>query len=723
MTAKKRLNYDIILGAALAVCVSVIACIFLGFAKYGVATPFSYGGGDDFTGLVSTKLIGETGWFWYNDKIGAPFGSSSFDFSANMLMNFDMAVIWVLSLFIKDAVIVNNIRYILVFPMCAVSAFYAMRKLKTNRVLASFGAVIYSLTPYIFYRNVNHFSLAACYFVPISVLLCVWCCEKDDAYFVFGKEFFKNRKNLLSVLFCLLIANNGIGYYAFFTCFFLCVSAICNLFTEKKLRSVLAPLANICLIVVFSALALAPSLIYSLKNGANASAVLRNTADGEIYSLKIAQLFMPLSGHGIEKLQSVIDRYNSSMPLVNENQGAYLGIAGIAGFIICLALLLKKDSKEGERSLFVLTRMNICAVLFATVGGFCSLMSLFFHMLRGFNRISIFIMFISIVVLCLGLQEFYRSIVSKRSRKVKIIALSAVLVFGAVSVAELIPEYGSHDNDFEYYNSQYQSDKNFVQHIEEVMGENAMIFQLPYHATPEAGSQNNMNDYHLYAGYISSKSLYWSYGGTKGREGDAWNRNVASLPADIMIHTICEAGFTGLYIDNRAYTPEQLSSLHEQLGNILDVDFTTSENGNLSFADMRDYISRNEIIKNPEVLKAFDNTEVFGHDQLYYLGESTADINMTTIAPGTIQYGPYTTLDAASYTVKIYGDNLTAADFDVTYNGGTEKVDITVVSEEASEVVYTFDTHGIGNISAVEFRTLNNSEEFIGISYIEVFSS
>ncbi|MGN1089277.1 MAG: hypothetical protein ACI4Q6_02650, partial [Huintestinicola sp.] len=229
MGKEKKLNYDILLGAILSAIVLVIAAVALGFAKYGVAVPFAYGGGDDFTGIASTKLIGETGWFWYNDRIGAPFGSTAFDFSANMLMNFDMLVIRILSLFIKDAVTVNNIRYLLIFPMCTVSAFYALRAMKINRVLSSFGAVIFSLTPYIFYRNVSHFSLSTCYFIPLSILICMWCCEKDDTYCKINKSFFKNKKNILTILFCLLIANNGIGYYAFFTCFFLCVVAICNL--------------------------------------------------------------------------------------------------------------------------------------------------------------------------------------------------------------------------------------------------------------------------------------------------------------------------------------------------------------------------------------------------------------------------------------------------------------------------------------------------------------
>lgn len=715
---KIKLNTDIILGAFLSAIVFVIAYVSLGFAKYGISIPFAYGGGDDFSGIVNTKLIGETGWFWYNDKIGAPFGANAFDFSANMLLNFDMLVIKIISVFVKDPISVNNLRYILIFPMCTVSAFYVLRTLKINRVFSSFGSVIFSLTPYIFYRNVAHFSLSTCYFVPLSILLCLWSSEQDNSYCRINKDFFKNKKNILTILFTLLIANNGIGYYAFFTCFFLCVAAICNLFSEKKLSSVIAPAVNIVLIVVFSALALLPSLIYNAANGSNSSAVIRGVADGELYSLKIAQLFIPLDSHGIELLRKLIDGYNSHMPLVNENQGAYLGIMGIIGFLTSLVLLIKKDYKKSEYDLFVLSRMNICAVVFATVGGFCSLMSIVFRMLRGFNRISIFIMFISLTVLCIVLQNIAKDYLETKKKIIKYSMSGIALVIAVVSVLELIPTYGSHDNAFEYYNEQYQSDKKFVEQIELTLGENSMVYQLPYHATPEAGPQNNMCDYHLYAGYINSKTLSWSYGVTKGRRGDTWHRYISNLPMETMLEKICTAGFTGLYIDNRAYTEDELTALHEKLRAILGTDCIFSENRNLSFFDLRSYIQEHNITVDPSVTEEVeDSTMIFGHRQLFYQGESEDNTDYTTLRPGTIQFGPYCSLTRGTYIVKIFGNNLDAAEFDVMCGGGTDAVNIVNFTSGENEVSYLIS---VDNTDSVEFRTFNNSDEDIDISYIEV---
>lgn len=718
MEKKLKINFDLITAAFLAAVISIIAYVSLGFAKFGISVPFLYSGIDDFSCLVSTKLICENGWFWYNPYIGAPFGEYAFDFSANLLMNFDMLMIKLISIFVKDPIAVNNIRYLLVFPMCTLSAYYTLRTIKINKVVSSLGALIFSLTPYIFFRNVLHLSLSACYFVPLSILLCVWCCENDDSYCKPCKSFFKNRKNCLTVLFTLLIANNGIGYYAFFTCFFLCVAALCNLLANRNIKSIIAPMVNIGFIVFFSALALIPSFIYNWENGSNSSAVIRGLADGELYSLKIAQLFIPLESHGIAPVQRLIDAYNSQMPLVNENQGAYLGIIGIIGFVISMVLTVKKDHKDSEYTLFVLSRMNFCAVLFAVIGGFSALMFFVFDKLRGFNRISIFIMFISITVLSLMLENKVLPFIRSKSARVRCISYVTAVVVGLASIIELVPVYGSYDAQLENNNAQYRSDKKFVAQIEQTLGANAMVYQLPYQPTPEAGAQNNMNDYQLYAGYINSETLSWSYGSVRGRKGDQWHRYISVLPTETMLEKICTAGFTGLYIDNRAYTPEQNAALKDELKAVLGADCISADNGNLSFFDLRGYIQSHNITVDPSITDELSSdTQIFSHKQLFYLGESSENKDNTSLSPGAVQFGPYCSLTKGRYIVKIFGNNLDAAEFSAACNNGTMPIAVSELLSQENEASYVIT---VDDVDFVEFITANNSEENIEIGYIMV---
>lgn len=140
----------------------------------------------------------------------------------------------------------TNIQFLLTISICGITAFGVLRAFKVRRVWSGFGAILFALAPYISYRNITHLGLSACYFVPISILLCVWVCFDDTTYLVISTDFFKNKKNILTILFCYLIANNGIGYYQFFSCFFLCVVALYKIVLTKKFRSIMKP---VCVII------------------------------------------------------------------------------------------------------------------------------------------------------------------------------------------------------------------------------------------------------------------------------------------------------------------------------------------------------------------------------------------------------------------------------------------------------------------------------------------
>ncbi len=710
-------NADMFTCTGIAVFVFLVAFFFLGFAKYGLSIPFSYAGGDDYSGIVTAKLLKESGWFWFNDRIGAPFGANSFDFTANLLLNVDLIIAKVISLFIRDPIAANNFRYLLIFPMCAVSAFCVLRTLKIGRVISAFGSVAFALTPYIFFRGIGHFSLSACYFIPLSILLCIWAGNTEqDGYLKLNSSFFKSRKNVLTVIFALLIANNGIGYYAFFTCFFLCVVALCNLINTGNLKSVTVPLKTVSAIVFFTVIALTPAFIANAVYGSNPEVARDLSAGAEIYGLKISQLFLPLNSHGIGFLQTIIDGYNNFMPLVNENRGAYLGIPGIIGFIFSLIFLVRKE-KNGDsgQMLYLLSEMNILAVILATVGGFSSMVSFIIPSIRSYNRISIFISFISILFLCTVMQRAYESKTLFKNQKIKRSFVIGSALIMSLGIIELFPSYGMHDEEFEINKAQYMSDKAFVSDIEETLGKNAMVFQYPYHPTPEGGAVNGMMDYHLYAGYINSDTLRWSYGGTKGRETDKWLRYVSTLSAKDQIDTICRAGFTGIYIDTRAYDAARLNTITDTFSKYLGKG-KISENGNLMFYDLRAYIAENGINIDPSVYTDYTQNNVYGIAQMEFSGTVTHGFSSVTLQKGSEVYGPGTVFDRGTYTVVIYGKGLGTAEYGLTV-GGTS-IGINEVSKSDTEIRYTVIFEK--KVSRVEFKLYNNTDNAVEFYKIEI---
>ncbi len=258
---RKELKLDILCAAGIAFGIFVILFFFLGYAKNGIWTPYIYAITDVNNEYVITKAVGQNGWFWNNSFLGAPYGATWLDSLNYVLTNFEALISKIIYMFVQDVFATVNIRFLLTFSLCGISAFCVLRTLSIRRVFSVFGAVCFALAPYIFGRNIEHFCLAACYFVPLSVLLCVWTYEGGKGYLKPGKSFFKNRRNVATILFAFLISNNGIGYYAFFTCFCLAVVALYKFLQQKRLAAISAPFGAICLIVGFSSLALVPSLI------------------------------------------------------------------------------------------------------------------------------------------------------------------------------------------------------------------------------------------------------------------------------------------------------------------------------------------------------------------------------------------------------------------------------------------------------------------------------
>ena len=614
---------DFICASVLFISIFVMLYFFLGFWKVGLEAPIEYVGGDEFTQYAFTKLAIEGGWNWTNDALGAPYGSHYLDQTSALLQNTEFIITKILGLFTKNVVIVANLQFLLAFALCGLSAFCVLRAIGIERIFALFGGTLFGLSPYILRRGFHHCCLSASYFVPLSVLLCVWSAENSNEKPQGEKAFFNSKRKIAVIIFAILIANNGIGYYPIFTCFFLCVVILFNLVSTRNLSSIKKPMFVICCITIAFCISILPVLIYQITNGSNLSVMQRSPESAERYGLKIIQFFIPLNGHGIPVLQSFIDEYNHTAPLVNENITSYLGIGGIIGFLLLLLYQFvpeKENDLCGSTTLRLFSRLVVCGILFATIGGFSAIFSRVFHALRSYNRISIFIEFICISALCFALQRLFHYKFLKHDRQKK--KILTILFIGLIGLClfDQLPTYGANDSRLESNKSIYESDDKFIKEIEQQLQINDMVFQLPYHAYPEAGAVNNMLDYQHFTGYLHSKNLKWSYGGMKGRATDAWYKYMASLPVDEMIEAIIPYGFRGIYIDTRAYMAANLNILQIQIEEVIDQKPIISGNGTLLFYNLYPYLSSHPELLDERLIEEMDYLVSTG-SQKYGIGE------------------------------------------------------------------------------------------------------
>ena len=411
---------------------------------------------------------------------------------------------------------------------------------------------------------------------------------------------YSDRKMIASFVICIL---SGISflYYVYFFCFFLLVVGSLSSARSWKKLPILMSTIFIASIVFTTFIGLSPMFIYEYRNGSNLElSQWRTPAETEIYGMKIIQLLLPIYGHRLPIFSKIALYYDTTAPLVNENQFASLGIIASLGFLVLIAYIFLKSSGTNIELLFCsvnlnslsanlegLCILNLSSILFATIGGFSSIIAYSISpQFRAMNRISIFIAFFSIFAILIILEYISKTILYKyhiRSNKFIYLVACTLLLGGILDQTSdsLIPPYNS-------IKEEWLNDERFINTIEEKMPENAMIFQLPYVPYPQYPPVNRITEFSHLKAYLHSKNLRWSYGAMMGRSGDEWLSSVASLPLADMIKVLSSTGFNGIYLDSFGYE-DQGHSIISNLSTILKKDPLISDNHRLYFFDIRGY--------------------------------------------------------------------------------------------------------------------------------------
>ena len=578
----KKYKWEFVAVAVLMLLVYATLAISLDFKNFDITMPIAYQGGDDFgTAYKHAKVVSDSGskWIYESDRLGAPYGAEYYDFMPDSLMNADVLFLRFFGLFSEDPVTVVNLTIVFLFFLIALISYFVMRQLGIRQDFAVVGSLLFDFMYYHFMRLVSHFCLSSYEFVPLSILLCIWL-WKDDRLFAMGKDFWKYKKNYLVLLFFFFIANNGIGYYTFFTCMFLVITGISKAVKQRSGKAVFQMIRMVVSNVLFMILALVPCIVYQIQNGANLTQ--RSLADSELYALKIVQLLIPYKDYGIQKLQEYNQEYYQTFALT-ESITSYLGTMASLGFLVLIfGLMRRRENMVKQREpLALFVELNIFAVLFATMGGFGGIFANFVtSLIRGTNRISIFMAFMALSTIGILMTR----LMQKKGRAWKVWKPICGALFCALAISSLYDQIPvSVTGAAAQLQEEKNSDSQFVKRIEDSVPKGSMIFQLPYHPYPEGGPVNQMQDYHLFVGFMYSKDLKWSYGGSKGREGDLWYQQTAGKPVEQMVEELRAKDFAGVYVDKRAYDDIGFADLDASLKRVVGCEPIHSKNGNLYF--------------------------------------------------------------------------------------------------------------------------------------------
>jgi hypothetical protein len=554
--------------------------------------PFSYTG-DAVVYSTFIKGIVDNGWYYHNPFVGVPSGLHMYDFP--LPDNFHFLSLKFLSLFTSDHALILNLFFLLTFPLTTLTSLYVFRQFGVSYLPAVLGSILYTCLPYHFLRGEVHLFYSAYYMVPLMVLVILWTylgqlhlIKREAGKWRFD---FRSFKTIFSLLVAIIIASTG-AYYSFFGCFLLLVAGTLAAILKKDIYALLTAAILVVLIGVTIAVNLSPSILYLRKHG-NPQSMIRGPGEAETFALKISQLLLPVNDHRVSWLADLKTKYNYA-PLINENNDATLGLIGSAGFLILLGALFgsrrtREFSPETPADLLLpLSKFNMAAVLLGTIGGFSSLFALLISSnIRSYNRISIYIGFFSLFAVVVLLETLARRKVrSGRSKVVFAVFLAILLIAGIFDQASryFVPRFAA-------LNAEFQENHDFIAKVEQSVPSNSMIFQLPYIPFPENPPVNDMLDYDHFKAYLHSRSLRWSYGAIRGREGDVWQKSIATHPVPELVESLAFSGFNGIYVDRFGYSDKGVA-VESELSRVIGKAPIASNSGRLSFFNLVDYNKR-----------------------------------------------------------------------------------------------------------------------------------
>lgn len=512
--------------------VSTVLGLFLIYRRANIAYPLFYGSGDDLGVYYLVKTIRDYGITLVNNRTGGLTGGDMFDYPYSD--KFSFITVKLISLFVNNVYVITNLFYFSSFIIIALVTSAVCRKLSYSRSTSYMVAILYAFSPFITQRY-PHMWLIPYYMLPIACYIAIRI-SKEQTDPVSKDALKKQYPWLLFLAFC--CGFTGM-YYAFFSCAVFMIAIVINFFTAdgkpifKRFKEAFRHVVFVGFTGMGVAVNIIPNLLYWRINGtvANSELATREIEGAEKYGLKLIQLLLPRSSHRIEGLAKITSEYSRNYPLNNENMTATLGIVGVVGFIVALIMIFS-NRKEN----IVEAKLILATFLVGTIGGIGSLVSVFVSStIRGYNRISLMIMFLCLLVVANLLEKLKGKV--KPSAFIGIIAAVVIVGFFDQTVTYNLANYTS-----------FESSRAVVRYIEDQLEPNDMVYILPCQDWPTGGGYKN------HVGFIEDDELIWSWGSAQAREETCWQQTIANSDAENMITALRASGYDAIYFDTSLYS-------------------------------------------------------------------------------------------------------------------------------------------------------------------------
>ncbi len=577
---------------------AVVVVFMLRLWRATWTAPFYYSG-DAVASLGHVKTTIQWGWYEYQSNLGAPYGQRYHDFPFSD--NLSLVVIKAWTPFISDAALAFNLYYVLCFFLISWAALWFFRRVGVSRTFAVVLAVLYAVAPYHFMRNENHYFLSVYFTAPLALGLIL------DV--IRGQPLWTGRRGATGVrrillgrgaahALLLMVVASTVAYYAVFAGILLAVAGLAALIRTGNWRRFFGAVVAGLVLVATLLLNLLPDLLYVREQGGSQGAVGRPVGDAEVYSLKLTGLLLPAPGHPLPLFARARDWYDRNYPIASEQPA--LGIICAVALVLLVSYsmvriaqrprpVLDPAAAERDRTMGFLGFLVLAAFLFATTGGLSSVMSFATDLIRGWNRMSIFMSALLLAatgLFLMGIAQRLGQRLAGRarpswSRAIAPVMAAALLVVGVAdqSIAAGRPDYAG-------AKASWDNEVTFVHQIEATVPPQSMIFQLPFIPFPEVPPVFAAASQDVLRLSLHSTTLRWSGGGLKGRPQTDWPLLMSQEAPGAMVTDLAKLGFVGIVVDRFA-TPDNGAALETGFRPLTGAPLFTSPDGRWSFLSLQ----------------------------------------------------------------------------------------------------------------------------------------
>lgn len=329
--------------------------------------------------------------------------------------NVQNMVIYLLSRITGNGIIGANLYYILTFFAISFSSYWLLTKVGVSHAVSVFGAVLLSILPYHTDRGVMQIITSSFFMVPVIVGIFyeIYFVEKEQ------KEEQKINRIYLAVLLLLPWIDLNLTFMTVILMAMLCL--------QRHRKEITYLSAAYGVPMLMEAL-----VIYAIAHMGTRTNLTETVERAKEEGLRILDFIMPVRRHIYDRFFNLRYDYDVAFGASGESGlntlGFLLSICFVAGLLVLFF------SKKGNLLVKWISWMNIAVILFANISGFGLLVEYAGIHVIFWNRMGIFIIVSSAVIMGTYADQIKAILQKKTNKVICTIAFAFVAVIAILDV-------------------------------------------------------------------------------------------------------------------------------------------------------------------------------------------------------------------------------------------------------------------------------------------------